>query len=388
MSFPLAFTIKRWDGHTTCEQRDRLTSQVPLIATGTFGYPLLNIVSAAAKAIDTLVTFSVTLFNVCMESQNHYGVLLEASKTSLLKSWFGTNKSGVSPFHVAVNFLDSSTRYVTTINDVQIVLSQLRVVVQAATRRETKLTSVRIVVKGRDEHLVSTINITVCPSTAVAEVHVNDDQAHARCVYWLSTPWVISGTVTTSRQTCTQRLSVLKQKRDLLESTTLCHSIVQFDMEKTKIPLLSLQYPINRPLRQRRLYGLDGHHVGCRAHLYVFERGTVTAVSTDTWLSHFGRVVETTNHRISAVGSERPATSFTSFRVIQGTSNDLGVLQKRSPAWYDLCAGEGEVKSISLPVPASPDHLLDCWGISLWQLFVDQDLVCDILMRKCQMDLV
>ncbi|GFX78772.1 transposable element Tcb2 transposase [Trichonephila clavipes] len=39
------------------------TCQVPFIATGTFGYPLLNIVSAAAKAIDTLVTFSVALFN-------------------------------------------------------------------------------------------------------------------------------------------------------------------------------------------------------------------------------------------------------------------------------------------------------------------------------------
>ncbi|GFU74253.1 uncharacterized protein TNCV_4168441 [Trichonephila clavipes] len=36
---------------------------------------------------------------------------------------------------------------------------------------------------------------------------------------------------------------------------------------------------------------------------------------------------------------------------------------------------------------ASPTHLLDCWGISLGQLFEDQDLVCDIIMRKSQMDL-
>ncbi|GFY35483.1 uncharacterized protein TNCV_195861 [Trichonephila clavipes] len=37
---------------------------------------------------------------------------------------------------------------------------------------------------------------------------------------------------------------------------------------------------------------------------------------------------------------------------------------------------------------ASPAHLLDYWGISLGQLFENQDLVCDILMRKGQMDLV
>ncbi|GFW35069.1 uncharacterized protein TNCV_5066351 [Trichonephila clavipes] len=35
----------------------------------------------------------------------------------------------------------------------------------------------------------------------------------------------------------------------------------------------------------------------------------------------------------------------------------------------------------------SPDHLMDCWGISLEQLLGDQDLVCDIVMRKGQMDL-
>ncbi|GFW61136.1 uncharacterized protein TNCV_4873461 [Trichonephila clavipes] len=39
-------------------------------------------------------------------------------------------------------------------------------------------------------------------------------------------------------------------------------------------------------------------------------------------------------------------------------------------------------------LPASPVHPLDCWGISLPQLFEDQDLVCDIIMRKGQMDLV
>ncbi|GFV56365.1 putative DD41D transposase [Trichonephila clavipes] len=45
-------------------------------------------------------------------------------------------------------------------------------------------------------------------------------------------------------------------------------------------------------------------------------------------------------------------------------------------------------KSLSLPVPASPSHLLKCWGISLGQLLGDQDLACDILMRKGQIDLV
>ncbi|GFX10454.1 hypothetical protein TNCV_1868491 [Trichonephila clavipes] len=44
--------------------------------------------------------------------------------------------------------------------------------------------------------------------------------------------------------------------------------------------------------------------------------------------------------------------------------------------------------SCSLPVPASPDHLLDCCGICLGQLFGDQELACDIRMRKGQMDLV
>ncbi|GFV59705.1 RNase H domain-containing protein [Trichonephila clavipes] len=39
-------------------------------------------------------------------------------------------------------------------------------------------------------------------------------------------------------------------------------------------------------------------------------------------------------------------------------------------------------------LPASPAHLLDCWGISLRQLFEEQDLVGGIIMRKDQMDLV
>ncbi|GFT47157.1 uncharacterized protein TNCV_3747991 [Trichonephila clavipes] len=33
-------------------------------------------------------------------------------------------------------------------------------------------------------------------------------------------------------------------------------------------------------------------------------------------------------------------------------------------------------------LPASPAHLLDRWGISLRQLFEDQDLVCDTITRK------
>ncbi|GFW82568.1 uncharacterized protein TNCV_1794611 [Trichonephila clavipes] len=47
-------------------------------------------------------------------------------------------------------------------------------------------------------------------------------------------------------------------------------------------------------------------------------------------------------------------------------------------------AGTG---SLSLLVPTSPAQLLDCCDISLEQMFGDQDLVCDILTRKCQMDL-
>ncbi|GFU40340.1 hydroxyacid oxidase 1 [Trichonephila clavipes] len=39
-------------------------------------------------------------------------------------------------------------------------------------------------------------------------------------------------------------------------------------------------------------------------------------------------------------------------------------------------------------LPTSPAHLLVCWGISLGQLFEDQDLVCDNIIRKGQLDLV
>ncbi|GFT63918.1 uncharacterized protein TNCV_2314061 [Trichonephila clavipes] len=38
--------------------------------------------------------------------------------------------------------------------------------------------------------------------------------------------------------------------------------------------------------------------------------------------------------------------------------------------------------------PASPAHLLDCWGICLRQLYEEKDLVCDTIMQKGQMDLV
>ncbi|GFV05218.1 uncharacterized protein TNCV_224311 [Trichonephila clavipes] len=37
---------------------------------------------------------------------------------------------------------------------------------------------------------------------------------------------------------------------------------------------------------------------------------------------------------------------------------------------------------------ASPAHLLDCWGVSLRQLYEEQDLVCETITRKGQMDLV
>ncbi|GFT13708.1 uncharacterized protein TNCV_3831751 [Trichonephila clavipes] len=35
---------------------------------------------------------------------------------------------------------------------------------------------------------------------------------------------------------------------------------------------------------------------------------------------------------------------------------------------------------------ASPAHLLDHWGISLRQLYKEQDLVCESITRKGQMD--
>ncbi|GFT65592.1 uncharacterized protein TNCV_869001 [Trichonephila clavipes] len=37
---------------------------------------------------------------------------------------------------------------------------------------------------------------------------------------------------------------------------------------------------------------------------------------------------------------------------------------------------------------ASPAHLLNCWGISLRQLYEEQGLVCETITRKGQMDLV
>ncbi|GFU17826.1 uncharacterized protein TNCV_3335471 [Trichonephila clavipes] len=37
---------------------------------------------------------------------------------------------------------------------------------------------------------------------------------------------------------------------------------------------------------------------------------------------------------------------------------------------------------------ASPAHLLDCWGISLRQLYEEQELVCETITPKGQMDLV
>ncbi|GFW88473.1 RNase H domain-containing protein [Trichonephila clavipes] len=37
---------------------------------------------------------------------------------------------------------------------------------------------------------------------------------------------------------------------------------------------------------------------------------------------------------------------------------------------------------------ASPAHLMDCWGISLRQLYEEQDLVCETITRNGQMDLV
>ncbi|GFW37739.1 hypothetical protein TNCV_4629441 [Trichonephila clavipes] len=69
----------------------------------------------------------------------------------------------------------------------------------------------------------------------------------------------------------------------------------------------------------------------------------------------------------------------------KGSSDGLGALKKRSPAEYDLCAG---VNTFFTCPCFSSAHLLHCWGISLGQLFEDQDLMCDIIMRKGQMNLV
>ncbi|GFY12313.1 uncharacterized protein TNCV_284161 [Trichonephila clavipes] len=38
--------------------------------------------------------------------------------------------------------------------------------------------------------------------------------------------------------------------------------------------------------------------------------------------------------------------------------------------------------------PASPAQLMNCCAISLGQLFGDQDLVCDMFIKKEQMDLM
>ncbi|GFU98457.1 nup43 [Trichonephila clavipes] len=46
---------------------------------------------------------------------------------------------------------------------------------------------------------------------------------------------------------------------------------------------------------------------------------------------------------------------------------------------------------LSLPVPAllaSPADLLDCWGISLRQLYEEQCLLCETITRNGQMDMV
>ncbi|GFV66958.1 hypothetical protein TNCV_1264441 [Trichonephila clavipes] len=53
-----------------------------------------------------------------------------------------------------------------------------------------------------------------------------------------------------------------------------------------------------------------------------------------------------------------------------------------------LCRGKVFLNLFLLSRPASPAHLLDCWGIALRQLFENQDRVCQIIMRKRQMELV
>ncbi|GFX56453.1 hypothetical protein TNCV_73991 [Trichonephila clavipes] len=65
---------------------------------------------------------------------------------------------------------------------------------------------------------------------------------------------------------------------------------------------------------------------------------------------------------------------------MQGSSDGRGVLGRLHWAKYFF--------TCSCCLPAFPAHLLDYWVISLGQLFEDHDLVCDIVMRKGQMDLV
>ncbi|GFW26433.1 uncharacterized protein TNCV_383951 [Trichonephila clavipes] len=50
--------------------------------------------------------------------------------------------------------------------------------------------------------------------------------------------------------------------------------------------------------------------------------------------------------------------------------------------------GEKSFYTCPCSLLASPAHLLDCWGISLRQLYEEQDLVCHTITRKGQMDLV
>ncbi|GFV65669.1 RNase H domain-containing protein [Trichonephila clavipes] len=83
-------------------------------------------------------------------------------------------------------------------------------------------------------------------------------------------------------------------------------------------------------------------------------------------------------------------------------SSDLSIQCRSSRAHQTAlaCLGSGLLRSMTFvqgvmsfftcvcSLFASPAHLLDCWGISLLQLYEEQDLVCETITRKGQMDLV
>ncbi|GFU24756.1 uncharacterized protein TNCV_793811 [Trichonephila clavipes] len=83
--------------------------------------------------------------------------------------------------------------------------------------------------------------------------------------------------------------------------------------------------------------------------------------------------------------SRRPKSPGLSLRCRSSSVLQMVVARLRSGHLHVMTFVQGESFFTS---PSSHAPLLDFWGISLEQLFGDQDLVCDILMRKGQMDMV
>ncbi|GFU73513.1 uncharacterized protein TNCV_4345771 [Trichonephila clavipes] len=75
-------------------------------------------------------------------------------------------------------------------------------------------------------------------------------------------------------------------------------------------------------------------------------------------------------------------------REFQGSQTALARFRSGHLRSMTLVQGVKSFFTCLCSVPTSPAHLLDCWSISLRQLFGDQDLVFNIIMWKGQMDLV